>query len=579
MTRDEQLALAQNALLQGDMHVAESLYQEVLRADSGNLQALDGLGILCCAADDATGALKFFEEALRVLEQEGNSDGDGRDETRGVLLFHAALALRSLNRPEEALRALLESHELNPSEPATLLNAGQIHFEQGQYDDALSCFEKLVAQDPDNPSAWLTLGYIFSLQRQHRKAIPPLQEALRLDPASPDACFYLAESLRLEERFEESLPYYQRMVQVGTEWPQAINGYGKSLLALGNMEDGWDAMEFRQASTFGSWERHLLPGWDGKEQKQTVLAYSEEGIAADILFASCIPDLVDSVDHCVVECEQSLHGLFSRSFPKAEFVPLAQDVVDDGTNPWNVSMDAQIPLGSLPRHFRRSVHSFPLRSAYLVPDRDRVEKWSNKLAEIGGVAKVGVVWQGSWTAESKEQVSLPMPELRDMMLRHSGEAAWICLQHGSKQKEIDQYRRGVSLQVRLYPEAFQYDLDEIAGLIAALDLVVTPPGFVAHLAGALGVKTWLVLPQRADWRWNVHRATGGQHTGECLWHPSLRVYRQRIGQSWSNLFQNLGSDLNRFLANYNPPESDLPATIAFPLRHVERLSTSTRRSA
>ncbi len=129
--------------------------------------------------------------------------------------------------------------------------------------------------------------------------------------------------------------------------------------------------------------------------------------------------------------------------------------------------------------------------------------------------------------------------------------------------------------MRLYPEAFQYDLDEMAALIAALDLVVTPPGFVAHLAGALGVKTWLVLPARADWRWNVDR----EHGDGCLWHPSVRVYRQRIGQAWSELFDQLGNDLNRFLSNYRSPEEGLPETIELPVRHTERFSTPTRRVA
>ncbi len=579
MTREEQLALAQDALIKGDRHVAESLYQEVLRGDAGNLRALDGMGILRCAADDAENALRYFEEALCVVAQteaDGltDNDADSTAETRGILLFHAGLALRSLGRQDEALKALRESTELNPHEPAAFLNAGQIHFEQGDHEAALLCFEKLVALEPENPSAWLTLGYLHTLAHRYHESIPALLEAEHLDPTSPEACFYLAEALRFEERFEESLPYYRKMLQVGTEWPHAVSGYGKSLLALGQLGDAWDALEFRLAGSFGSWERHLLPSWDGTEQTKTVLAYSEEGIGADILFASCLPDMIDRVDHCVVECEQSLHGLFARSFPEARFVPLAQDRVD-AANSWNLSLDAQIALGSLPRYFRRDAESFPLRKAYLVPDQERVERWSNKLAEIGDVAKIGVVWQGSWTAETKDQVSLPMPELRDLMLQHIGDAAWICLQHGSKQKEIDQYRRGVSLQVRLYPDAFKYDLDEMAALMTSLDLVVTPPGFAAHLAGALGVKTWLVLPARADWRWNVNR----EYESACLWHPTMQVYRQRIGQSWADLFRNLGGDLGRFLANRHSPEEGMPEILSFPVRNVERLSTPTKRSA
>jgi hypothetical protein len=287
------------------------------------------------------------------------------------------------------------------------------------------------------------------------------------------------------------------------------------------------------------------------------------------MFASCLPDLINRAGHCVIECESSLHSLFRRSFPRATVVPLTTDTVDLNKNCWGLSLDEQIAFGSLPRYFRRQKEDFPIRKAYLVPDRERIAKWSNRFAEIGGVAKIGVLWQGSWTAESEHQTALPMFELRNLMLRHQSDAAWICLQHGSKQKEIEQYRRNVSLQVHLYSEAFQYDLDEMAALLTALDLVVTPPGYTANLAGALGVKTWLILPEKADWRWNLSRENHHENHREnyhenCLWYPTFRVYRQAIGQSWSELFATVGADLEKFLITHHPPEESVPITLAFP---------------
>ncbi len=211
-----------------------------------------------------------------------------------------------------------------------------------------------------------------------------------------------------------------------------------------------------------------------------------------------------------------------------------------------------------------------MRKAYLVPDRERVEHWSNRLAEIGNVAKIGVLWQGGWTAETEKQLSLPMPELRNLMLKHQGDAAWVCLQHGSKQKEIDQYRRNVSLQLHLFKDIFSYDLDEMAAMLTALDLVVTPPGYVAHLAGALGVRTWLLLPAGSDWRWNLG-------CKETLWHPSMQAYRQQTGRDWSELFATLNQDLKKFLATHRPPEEESPSVLAFPQR--SQVSRPFRKTA
>ncbi|MDR0705647.1 MAG: tetratricopeptide repeat protein [Planctomycetaceae bacterium] len=594
MTQDEKLTTAQNALISGDAAKAEELYQDVLRGDSGNLYALDGLGVLRCQNGQSAEGVEYFLEALHQLQTFNQSDSN-IIQSSAVLQFHLGLAYRAMGHHHEAINAFCESHNLNPNNPDLILNLGQLYFELDQSENAISCFKNLTVLQPENASAWLTLGYLYTLHNQHREAIPVLVEAARLDPASPDANFFLAESLRKEERFEESIPYYQRMFPIGTEWPQAIYGCGQSLLALGDFENGWDAMEFRLACTFGTWERHLLPNWNGNinennmnkncidknnpdqnnldknnednnnSEQKTVLAYSEEGIAAEIMFASCLPDLINSVGHCVIECESSLHSLFRRSFPRATVVPLATETIDRHTNCWGLSLDEQIAFGSLPRYFRRHKEDFPIRKTYLVPDRERMTKWSNRLSEIGGVAKIGILWQGSWTAETEYQTALPMFELRNLMLRHQADAAWICLQHGSKQKEIEQYRRNVSLQVHLYPEAFQYDLDEMAALITALDLVITPPGYAANLAGALGAKTWLILPAKADWRWNLSR---DEH---CLWYPAFRVYRQAIGQSWSELFATVGTDLEKFLTTHRPPEESVPVTLAFPEQNNQAL--------
>ncbi|MDR1268236.1 MAG: tetratricopeptide repeat protein [Planctomycetaceae bacterium] len=579
MTHDEKLTIAQTALISGDTAKAEELFQDVLRGDSGNLYALDGLGVLRCQNGQHAEGVEYFLEALHQLETSNTKNSNSLN-SQAVLQFHLGLAYRAWGHQREAVNAFCESRKLDPNNTDLILNLGQLYFELDQPDKAIFCFKNLTVLQPENASAWLTLGYLCTLHNRHAEAIPALAEAVRIDPSSPEACFFLAESLRKEERFEESIPYYQRLFPVGMEWSQAVHGCGQSLLALGDFENGWDAMEFRLVNTFGTWERHLLPNWNGNigndsivkngndkdniendNEQKTVLAYSEEGIAAEIMFASCLPDLINRVGHCVIECESSLHSLFRRSFPRATVVPLTTDVVDLNKNCWGLSLEEQIAFGSLPRYFRRQKEDFPIRKAYLVPDRERITKWSNRLSEIGGVAKIGVLWHGSWTAESEHQTALPMFELRNLMLRHQADAAWICLQHGSKQKEIEQYRRNVSLQVHLYPEVFQYDLDEMAGLIAALDLVVTPPGHAANLAGALGAKTWLILPAKADWRWNLSRENCREN---CLWHPTFRVYRQAIGQSWSELFATVGTDLEKFLTTHRPPEESVPVTLAFP---------------
>jgi len=564
MTCDNSINVAHAALLQRDFQCSERLYREVLEKEPENVRALDGLGVLLCQNGDTEEGIALFTQALELLRQESRPN----PHWEASLLFHLGLSYRTLGLRSEALQTLTEAVKLTPHEPDLILNLGQTQFELEQYSEAAEQFQALTVIQPDNASAWLTLGFILSNLDRHDEAAEALRTAESLDSTSPEICLYLAESLRKAERYGESLPYYQRMLQVAAEYPQAVHGYGKSLLALGNLEQGWDAMEFRFVSSIGNWERHDLPNWSPETNSSRVLAYSEEGIGAELMFASCLPDLINSVDHCVVECESSLHSLFRRSFPHAEFVPLADDYVRTEGNPWGISLDAQIAFGSLPRYFRRNIDNFPLRKAYLIPDREQVAGWSTRLASLGDTKKIGFLWQGTWTAETSKQTSLPLHELRSLMTRHQG-ATWICLQHGLQQKELNQHR-GFGITPRIFPEAFQYDLDSMAALLASLDLVITPPGYAAHLAGALGVRTWLLVSEGADWRHSIDVVSQPR----SVWHPTVKMYKQAKGQTWTHFFEAFENDLTKFLTTYRPPE-EIPATLTFP----KRTTIGTPRSA
>ncbi|MDR1291319.1 MAG: tetratricopeptide repeat protein, partial [Planctomycetaceae bacterium] len=615
---------------------AEHRFRELLDSEPHNLHALGGMGMLHYQLGDSKKAIGFFLEAL---EDSTHSDPysltDSLAEFRGgslsnidkaTILLYLGIALRTIGNSNDAIETLQRAYSIVPNSPEIVLNLGQLHFELEQFDEAIGCFRLLTELQPQNASAWLTLGYILHVSgffknqvngicanelpessessvsknqsqnnnsdfdaEKFNETLAALKTAMQLDNASPDACFYVAETLRKAEKFNESLPYYQRLLQIGNEWPQSVQNYGKALLATGNLEDGWDALEFRFAAELGTWSTHSLPQWTRQENGNTnninndndntkpknILAYAEDSISSEIMFASCLPDLINDVEHCVVECESSLHQLFRRSFPRATIVGSTHGMVGKkvnvnvnvnvnssdrvesvvgqvacgnnenncNDNAWGIEIDEQVAFGSLPRHFRKSHDDFPLRKSYLVPDRDKVCDWMNRLAILGDMPKIGVLWRGCWTSESARQCTIPLGELKNILLKHQGDSAWINLQNGSWQKDFENFSRNVSIRLHRFEEVFQYNLDSMAALLTSLDLVITPPGYVAHLAGALGVKTWLVLPSCSDWRWNLGKT-------ESLWHQSMKIYRKEKEQDWGVLFESVGIDLDRFLGSF-----------------------------
>ncbi|MDR2761237.1 MAG: tetratricopeptide repeat protein, partial [Planctomycetaceae bacterium] len=528
---------AHTALKNGDVYQAEHRFKELLKSEPQNLYALDGMGLIHCQLGDSKKAINFFLEALENCSQPNsyNFDNNLANTDKAVILLHLGIALHSIGNNNDALETLQKAYSIIPNSPEIILNLGQLHFELEQFNEAIGCFKSLVELQPQNASAWLTLGYILSLggffknqinelhpnelpdllaaqnesntnrknnqnqsdfnKTKFNETLTALTNALKLDNSSPDACFYIAETFRNAEMSHESLPYYQRLLQIGKEWPQAVQNYGKALLATQNLADGWDAMEFRFAAEFGTWSTHTLPQWSPQNQNnnpkktKNILAYAEDSIASEIMFASCLPDLINEVDHCVVECEPSLHSLFKRSFPRATIVANSHENIGPtnnsnninreseieqianqnirNNNVWGIELDEQIAFGSLPRFFRQHYDTFPLRKSYLIPDYDKVENWMNRLTSIGNMPKIGILWKGCWTSESPRQSTVPLAELRNIMLKHQGDAAWINLQNGSGQKDFETYNRNVSIRLYRFNEIFQYDLDSIAALLTA----------------------------------------------------------------------------------------------------------------
>ena len=463
--------------------------------------------------------------------------------------FREGLALKESGKRDEALEYFAEAVYIAPSNKEYHLALGQLEFEMGHLEEAAFCFEKLTLLDPVNSSFWLTLGFIrFQLER-YSEAILPLSQAVCIDASSPEATFYLAESIRHIERFEESIPLYQKMLAVGIDRPQAVYGYSLSLLALGRLEEGWEAFEFRRVSKIGSWQQHLLPNWSGVANKaQTVLAYSEEGIGADIMFSTCLPDLIESVGHCVIECDTALHSIFARSFPTASLVPLSAPGTIVGENQEDMKIDSQIALGSLPRYFRRNMSDFANRKPHLFADPEISGKWKNRLTERGVAKKVGFLWHGSWSGESEKQRTLPLDAFRPLISKgkrmngqNAGFCDWISLQNGSQKSELNRIRTDWRIDMGAYPEVLPYnDFDELAGLLSSLDLVISPPGYVANFAAALGIPTWLVLPFPRDWRWTLCEET-------AVWFPNMRIFRQKPVQTWPTLVAEIAAALDSFV--------------------------------
>jgi hypothetical protein len=309
------------------------------------------------------------------------------------------------------------------------------------------------------------------------------------------------------------------------------------LLLEGKFLEAW--REYESGLEFGERKPRPrpFPRWDGASlQGKTLLVVAEQGVGDEIMFASCIPDLLEraSPAHCIVDCDPRLTPLFERSFPGL-MAPQAH--TGEGLE-WLSEfppVDVQVSMGSLPLHYRQSLDAFPSRRAYLLPDEEAVSQWQHRLDALGDGLKIGISWRGGEAGITRQQRSTILEQW--LPLFGIADTHFVDLQYDSTELELDQARDSLGTQIHSWPDPNPLlDLDGFSSLIAALNLVVSIDNSTVHMAGAVGTEVWTLLGEFPEWRWMLDRE-------DSPWYPSMRLYRQTENGGWAEVFSRVAAEL------------------------------------
>jgi hypothetical protein len=281
------------------------------------------------------------------------------------------------------------------------------------------------------------------------------------------------------------------------------------------------------------------PGWDGSSlQGKTLFIYAEQGVGDEIMFASCFPDIINKVGLCIIECDKRLIPIFSRSFPKAVFSERGKNTVAYSSQLSQI--DIVLPLGSLPKFLRTDFNAFP-QEGYLIPDADKVRDWRNRLETLREGFSIGISWRGSTKPSVSRKRSI-MLEQWAALFSLSG-VNLINLQYGDCEDELKEIKEKLGITIHDWEDADPLkDLDNFAAQIAALDLIISVDNATVHMAGALGVPVWTLLPFVPDWRWMLNRE-------DSLWYTTMRLFRQPSPGDWESVIAKVKDELLKLLDN------------------------------
>lgn len=411
------------------------------------------------------------------------------------VLVSLGILLISLHRLDEAEGVLRESLRLKPNAPESHTNLGTVHRKRGETDQAIACH----------------------------------LEALRLDPHHVDVLHNLGSTYADLGKNEESLAYYERAIAIRPDFADARLSRASRWLALGDWEQGWKEYEWRWRSSELTPRPFLEPQWQGEDlHGKTILLHCEQGLGDAIQFVRYVPLVKEKGARVILECYPPLLPLFRQ-------VTVDALVTHGDTLP---DFDYHVPLMSLPGVFHTTIETVPQVIPYLQADAMLVQSWHSRLATYQGF-RIGVVWKGnprnsldrdrSFTLRCFEAIA----QLPNVTL--------IPLQLGAEEE-----MRAESARVPLATLPADFDRSsgpfmDTAAVLANVDLFITADTSLVHLAGAMGVRTWMPVALVSDWRWLLDRS-------DSPWYPSLQLFRQTQRGEWGPVFQRMQAELEMLLA-------------------------------
>ena len=541
----EKLKAALMAIRAGDFELGAKRSLDALKMDETNGLAWHVLAICREKCGELGQALLAYEAALKLLPNETDVAHDlGR-------------LAQQMGYLEIAEKLLLKYLAADPGHVEATNNLACVQRDQKRYGDAVETLRALLGVEPESPVLWNTLGTVLSDQGDMGTALTFFEEALRHDPSFAKARYNranarqpLGDALGALEDIDAALP--------GAESPyeQAMMTMARAMLlmTLGRIPEGFEAYEVRLDPHLPEAMRVAVdaPRWDPKTEDirgRRLLIVGEQGIADEMVFGACIGDAVEAVGpegKVYVAVEPRLIGLFQRAFPTAvvgghkavklegritRYVPFVEEL-EGGVDAW-------IPMASLLAVYRPSIEAFPDRRGYLVPDPDKVAYWTAELEKLGPGLKVGLHWKSLVLTGSRARYFSSFERWRPVLTTPG--AVMVNLQCGDVSDDLAAAEAaGVSIWTP--PIDLKDDLEDVAALSKALDLVIGPGIAGTNLAAAVGGAAWMITAPD-DWHYLA--------TDKYPFYPHLRFFRRDSFADWEGAIARIRAALEEAVARGN----------------------------
>ncbi|SMF97047.1 Tfp pilus assembly protein PilF [Methylomagnum ishizawai] len=528
---------------------AEACYRAAIALRPDYVEAHHNLALLLTEAGRRGEAEACYRRALEF-----------RPDSTGIGLNLVAL-LQERRDWDEVVACCQRVLERQPGCAEAYNSMGLALKELERHGEAEASYRQALALRPDYVAALGNLGGMLNGLKRRDEAEPYLRQAMALNPNIPEVHYNLGVLCYGARRYDEAEACYRRALElrpgyVGAEW-----NLSALLLLLGRFEEGWRRYEIRYHA-----DRHggkaavpdlPCPPWRGQALAgKSLVVWPEQGFGDAIQFCRYLRPLKRlGAARITLVCKPPLLSLLRTLEDADAVVSLAEAAQLPPHDYWMLALSAPLYCGTI------AVELIPAELPYLSAPPGRCDHWASKLRALTG-KRVGLVWKGSATNGNDAHRSLPGLDLLAPLWRVPG-VSFVSLQKGQAEDEAAAPPRGQPL-LALGGEV--RDFADSAAVLVQLDLLISVDTATAHLAGALGVPCWVMLPAEGlDWRWLLERS-------DSPWYPgALRLFRQAVPGDWGPVIAAVAAALRDF----QPGSASPPRWEAEPLAaRLARLSAA-----
>ncbi len=431
---------------------------------------------------------------------------------------------------DESLKLLNESLQINPNNSECYSNRGLVNFKLKNTEEAISDFKKAILIDKNNYNPFFNLGNLYKELGKLDESIDNFSKAISINKNLYIAYYNRALIKRALFKFDDAIKDFDEALKIKPKFSNALMFKAISQLKIGDYENGWKNYEHRWGTVSLPFPKREFkqPCWNGIDnlENKTILLHGEQGLGDNIHFVRYFNLIKSIAKKAILQVDKRLVQLFKDSnfsshiFSNDEKLP---------------NFDVHCPLLSLPYKFSTTLNNIPSSDRYLFPNTDRIIRW--KKTFDNQFFNIGINWQATPNPYFDRGRSFKLNYFKD--ISSLGKIKLFSLQKINGLSQINETSKQFKLNIL---DNFDEEAPfvDTAAIIENLDLVITCDTSIAHLSGAIGKKTFLLLQKNSEWRWL-------QDIDYSPWYSSLKIYRQKNQDDWYSVFDDVKKDLKRLI--------------------------------